>query len=465
MAVDTERRAKKTASRSEHSLLLQPVNNAMSFNPPDSNSRSGGSHVVDITSTPSPTERLASIQATLPGREPITQSHYHSSKKRRPSKSKVPPELRKSSSTPHMRHLALVTSGELSPTSNKPRNKLGYHRTSVACGHCRRRKIRCLLAPDDSSGRCANCIRLKKDCNFYPVEHNPDMPQSQAVSSSSSSVVQPRTPTTTSPHHPPPTSDETLGEFRTPFSGHTSTGQPSGYGFQGVSENEPHNAPASSGMSVQQPPYPYPHPIETQWLPTNSFLPSSTVGESPSWRQSPSTANSTYGSESNVSGGHTPAAMSTSSTMSYGHQDGHWGQQPPFQPPTRSMSYGNIEGISHQYPGQGLGIQHDYPRRTSPYPYPTTIDTNTSTIHATTLGGGSTSAPLSAPIVPNHSYYPPTWTSYDGVPNHGPPMPVSGRSMSAQWYAEPGHLDRVQEEATPPMAYNHNGLPQFYSGA
>jgi hypothetical protein len=128
------------------------------------------------------------------------------------------------------------------------------------------------------------------------------------------------------------------------------------------------------------------------------------------------------------------------------------------------MSYGNIEGIPQQYPGHGLGIQHDYPRRTSPYPYPTTIDTNPSIAHATTLGSSS-SAPLSAPIVPNHSYYPPTWNSYDNMPHHGTPMPMPGRSMSAQWYAEPGHLDRVQEEATPPLAYNHQGLPQFYSGA
>lgn len=216
-------------------------------------------------------------------------------------------------------------------------------------------------------------------------------------------------------------------------------------------------------VPVQQPPYPYPHPIETQWPPTNGYLPSSTVAESPSWRHSPSTVNSAYGSESNVSGGHTPAAMSTSSTMSYGHQDGHWGQQPPFQPPTRSMSYGNIDNLPQQYPGQGLGIQHEHYRRTSPFPYPTTIDTNPSTVHATTLGG-STSAPLSAPVVPNHSYYPPTWSSYDAMPNHGPPMPSVARSMSAQWYTEPGQLDRVQEEATPPMAYNH-ALPQFYSGS
>jgi len=106
----------------------------------------------------------------------------------------------------------------------------------------------------------------------------------------------------------------------------------------------------------------------------------------------------------------------------------------------------------------------DYPRRASPYPYPTSIDTSSSTVHATTLGS-STNAPLSAPIVPNHSYYPPTWNSYDAAPNHGPPMPMPGRAMSAQWYAEPSHLDRVQEEGAPPMAYNHQGMQQFYSGA
>ncbi|KMU75281.1 hypothetical protein CISG_04700 [Coccidioides immitis RMSCC 3703] len=58
-------------------------------------------------------------------------------------------------------------------TADKKRNKLGYHRTSVACVHCRRRKIRCLLAPDDAQGRCENCIRLKKECHFYPVDQQP----------------------------------------------------------------------------------------------------------------------------------------------------------------------------------------------------------------------------------------------------------------------------------------------------
>lgn len=45
-------------------------------------------------------------------------------------------------------------------------------------GHCRRRKIRCLLAKDDIHGRCSNCIRLKKECNFYPVESGDRRPRS-----------------------------------------------------------------------------------------------------------------------------------------------------------------------------------------------------------------------------------------------------------------------------------------------
>jgi hypothetical protein len=221
-------------------------------------------------------------------------------------------------------------------------------------------------------------------------------------------------------------------------------------------------------VPVQHPSYPYPHPIDTQWPPAATFLPSSTIAESPAsstgyWRQSPSTANSTYGSESTVSGAQTPAAMSTSSSMSFNHPDNHaWGPQPPFQPPTRSMSYGNIEGLSQPYPGQGLGIHHDFPRRTSPYPYPVSIDTNSSVLHATTAGN-STPAPLSAPIGPNH-YYPPAWNTYEGVQNQGPPMSIPGRSMSVQWFAESGHLDRVQEEGAP-VGYAPQSMQQFYSGA
>jgi ribosomal protein L13E len=55
-------------------------------------------------------------------------------KKRKAAKGKVPADLRRSASTPHLRGPPTGDSGPLSPNSDKRRNKLGYHRTSVACG-------------------------------------------------------------------------------------------------------------------------------------------------------------------------------------------------------------------------------------------------------------------------------------------------------------------------------------------
>ncbi|KFZ20516.1 hypothetical protein V501_00082, partial [Pseudogymnoascus sp. VKM F-4519 (FW-2642)] len=81
-------------------------------------------------------------------------------------------KIKRSSSTLNIRDQA-VADATLAASAEKRRNKLSYHRTSVACGHCRRRKIRCILAPGDLQNRCASCIRLKKDCNFYAVNQPP----------------------------------------------------------------------------------------------------------------------------------------------------------------------------------------------------------------------------------------------------------------------------------------------------
>ncbi|KAG0642421.1 hypothetical protein HOY80DRAFT_1007964 [Tuber brumale] len=90
----------------------------------------------------------------------------------------MPQSVKRSLSSPNVRENASAQGASASYTPDKRRNKLGYHRISVACGHCRRRKIRCITAKDDSNGRCSNCIRLKKDCNFYPVENTDRRPKS-----------------------------------------------------------------------------------------------------------------------------------------------------------------------------------------------------------------------------------------------------------------------------------------------
>ena len=132
MAVGTDRRAKKTALRLDHPLPIQPVRNVMSFHPPDHSPGFDGP-APDINSVQSPTSSL-DFKNTFSGPDSTSQTQQPLNKKRRSSKSKVPGDLRRSTSTPHMRNLALGTPGDLSPTSNKARNKLGYHRTSVACG-------------------------------------------------------------------------------------------------------------------------------------------------------------------------------------------------------------------------------------------------------------------------------------------------------------------------------------------
>ncbi|KAE8357320.1 C6 finger domain protein [Aspergillus caelatus] len=77
---------------------------------------------------------------------------------------------------------------ESSTAADKKRNKLGYHRTSVACVHCRRRKIRCLVAADDAQGRCENCIRLKKECQFFPVDQQPQIEKKARPGSNTAST-------------------------------------------------------------------------------------------------------------------------------------------------------------------------------------------------------------------------------------------------------------------------------------
>ena len=61
-----------------------------------------------------------------------------------------------------------------------------FTKTSIQ-GHCRRRKIRCIPSPADVQGRCVNCIRLKKECSFYPVDQQPP-PDTRSKASSRSST-------------------------------------------------------------------------------------------------------------------------------------------------------------------------------------------------------------------------------------------------------------------------------------
>ncbi|KAK1851873.1 fungal zn binuclear cluster domain containing protein [Colletotrichum chrysophilum] len=109
----------------------------------------------------------------------VPRSHDQSIKEREESFPQASLKLKRSRTKPNVRprQANIPDPSQAALANDKKRNKLGYHRTSVACGHCRRRKIRCIPSPSDTLGRCINCIRLKKECSFYPVDQ-PPAPQS-----------------------------------------------------------------------------------------------------------------------------------------------------------------------------------------------------------------------------------------------------------------------------------------------
>ena len=131
MAVGVERRAKIVAPKLDHTLLLQPVvTTAMSYNPLAQ--PPAAAYPIPETNSPDILDDRPDYYSAQTEDASETSPQQLLLRKRRASKDKAT-VIRRSSSTPHMRNMALGAA-DLSPTGDKRRNKLGYHRTSVACG-------------------------------------------------------------------------------------------------------------------------------------------------------------------------------------------------------------------------------------------------------------------------------------------------------------------------------------------
>jgi hypothetical protein len=171
-------------------------------------------------------------------------------------------------------------------------------------------------------------------------------------------------------------------------------------------------------VAIQTAPYPY-FPINPQWSKVTNFLPSSTVEESPlshtcNWQDSPSKAYSAYFSTSNVSGADTPAALSASSTMSYGYANSDYcAEQLPF----------DFDSMLHLYM-----LYPHYSRTTQPPMGDVTWTTNSVWIPPM----DETSAPHSALAVPT-PFCTPDWNTFDVT--YGSNMSIltaPGQSTSGQ---------------------------------
>ncbi|OAA48730.1 Fungal Zn binuclear cluster domain containing protein [Metarhizium rileyi] len=269
-----------------------------------------------------------------------------------------------------------------SSTGEKKRNKLGYHRTSIACSHCRRRKIRCIASPDVPN-RCVNCIRLKKECSFYPVDQQPGADTRGKVSSR-----QPGGPNASS------TSSSPAVGAGSP------AGTPSGI-MSGIAMSGSQGASAdyfSSDTSVS----PNGIPAGTQYTfanqPTSGWVPTDMNSTSVSKPEDMAMPWHAYPTESPVSGQFPHYTQTSSTTLTWtsgtsetgSHDEMAWGE---FSTPMRSLSYsGESTGSHPQAPFIQMTQAQPYERRQSNFSdvYPS---------FPTTVAGGN---PMTAVSTPTH---------------------------------------------------------------
>lgn len=235
----------------------------------------------------------------------------------------------------------------------KKRNKLGYHRTSVACGHCRRRKIRCIASPNDTQGRCINCIRLKKECSFFPVDQA-SVDDSRGRQGSRASTGAKGNSTTSSPatstSKPVEQPKKAKTSFIPPAKRPVPITVPTAGDATGTVGFQPQTI-ATVPSPISKTPVETPNQASASWMITAPDQSPSTSSEiSAPWQ--------TYASGSPMSAQFSPftsVAQSpsgwppgTSESIPQGNVDTAWGH---FAPPTRSMSYGG-EPLNNNHPSQ-----------------------------------------------------------------------------------------------------------------
>ncbi|PHH70246.1 hypothetical protein CDD82_7246 [Ophiocordyceps australis] len=230
--------------------------------------------------------------------------------------------MRRSFSTPNTARAAQEShpQPQTSTTGEKKRNKLGYHRTSIACSHCRRRKIRCIASPDVPN-RCVNCIRLKKECSFYPVDQQPGV-----ESRSRASIRQAAGPSVSSATSSPA----------------IAVGSPSQPSKLPVTSSEYYSPDIKVTNGIHGSPYGYANQTSAGWMPGET-TPKADALAMP-WQS--------YAGDSPMSAHFSPYAPSVSASAAWSstkaepgsHDEVAW---PDFQTPMRSMSLGD-EGSSAQ---------------------------------------------------------------------------------------------------------------------
>ncbi|CAG8389358.1 unnamed protein product [Penicillium salamii] len=276
--------------------------------------------------------------------------------------------------------------------------------------HCRRRKIRCLVAPDDTEGRCENCIRLRKDCQFFPVDQQPPVEKKSRPSSRLETPSAERsvtTPISSSPNNLVPDTSETFYPYPTMAMDTPSAQDMSTYNVGMVQTNmslTPDRPMGPGDFTGHQPMDPGVAWDEFTTISDPQLLNTMTNGKGPMMNMSPN-----MWTAGNIpSGLPPPSPISAASPMgnqaqpmaqapTYAMQpDGSVWQVPP-PPPPRTMSY----------PGQEMG--QSYPNQFHPQMPPELKRRMTTPAQSLSAPNamGAPSSPGASSMTPGSVSYPP----------------------------------------------------------
>ena len=329
--------------------------------------------------------------------------------------------------------------------------------------HCRRRKIRCLVAEGDPQDRCQNCIRLKKECVFYPVDQQQMLDtrsQSSAKSGAASvpsSAVSPSPPELASGR--PFERSRQYGSFPSipslPSNAPPSFAMPLGHGGPLPGQNDLMSGHPAHGLSSHEPvgmppsEYAFQHAAtdgQRHWDQVSDLSsPSAHMNRPRDSMQSQYWARSSPTVASSADFAPFPTAGSSAAQMQ--HPDGHFQYPIPQaqawnQPQAaRPMSYGHLQEAGSQgympsavgYPPQSAHEAHS----TNPTPYGSSATTQAPTLAPNTVSMGNPMMPFGHP---HHPYMFQT-------PGSVSASPVSSQHpYGSQFYGEPSGYHSSEQD-------------------
>ncbi|KAF4581028.1 Fungal Zn binuclear cluster domain containing protein [Ophiocordyceps camponoti-floridani] len=349
--------------------------------------------------------------------------------------------LRRSYSTPNATQMQQQdTQCQTGATGEKKRNKLGYHRTSIACTHCRRRKIRC-IASAEVQNQCVNCIRLKKDCSFYPVDQQPG-----AESRSRAPAARPAAGSSVaSTNSSPAVGNASPGEMSSHHGQDAASGITSGGKNQASGDDfYPPDVKASQYGFANRPPTKWMSDVHSASIPKTENI-------NMSWH--------TYAAESPMSAQFSPYAQPSTTWVPGNaepapHDELVWLD---FPPPARSMSLSG-ESTGSQPPPQYLSVGHGqhYDRRQSALSdmYPHSLGPSVA------MAGMEGSGPMVAATLPSNAE---PWQPQLLSQGHTPYAKHSVLFDSWQYDKAEGGQQMWLEEQRPPSTTGHAPSEAYYS--